>query len=427
MAYGKRTHLTTAMSVALAAAICAFALSSAAIAEHQPYKRHFTSQESQRRNEQRRASGLTGEAPRRWKVSKDRISSLKKSSFWNKKPYQFSTPLVADGKLFIGADAGRFYAFALPRAKKLWEIRTEGPVQSRAEYSEGSVFVGDAKGVFYSLNAEDGAVRWSQKLDTEILAAPLVAGSRVYVSTMSGRLYALDAGSGSEHWHTDTSEREFGFSVRRAAAPVYSNGLIYQGTSTGDIRAIRESDGSIAWVRKLGNMREMVYDVDSTPLLYENRLYTASADGALYALNPGSGSVDWTSEGGGVGDIRVHEGRLYSSGGGSLYALDPATGKIFWQQDLEKPAISSPAAGQGFIAVVSTTDKIFIIESETGDIAYERFVKKGSFGDPFVHENKVYMLSNSGKLYSFKVERRHEKEKKPKKSGKSVARLTHIW
>ncbi|MFH1829735.1 MAG: PQQ-binding-like beta-propeller repeat protein [Pseudomonadota bacterium] len=386
-------------------------------AARQPRKRHFTSQQSHQRPKQyRRAKRYGGsDAYRRFKVKKDKISRLKKSSFWNKRPYQFSTPLIADGRLYVGVDAGVFYAFDVNRGKKLWKFKTKGSVQSKAAFSNGTVYFGDAKGVLYALDAFDGTVKWESQLDTEILAAPLILGSRLYIPSMSGRLYALDTATGVEYWHTPPNEREFGFSVRRCATPVAGFGFIYQGTSTGDVRAISQADGHIAWVSKLGSRQSQIYDVDSTPLLHENTLYVASADGFLYSLDPTNGSVHWASDAGGVGDIIHRDGRLYSTGGGNLYALDPATGLIFWSQDFEKPAVSSPAAGNGFITVVSTIDKIYVVESETGDIAYERYIRKGSLGDPVVTDDEhIYVLSNSGRLFGFHVKRVKPKEKKTK-------------
>ncbi len=378
-------------------------------------KRHYTSQESHQRSKKYRRGMRYGgsDAYKRFKVKKDKISKLKKSSFWNKRPYQFSTPLVADGRLFVGVDAGLFYAFDVERGKKLWKFKTKGSVQSKAAFFNATVFFGDAKGVLYALDAADGTVKWERPLDTEVLAAPLILGTRLYIPTMSGRLYALDTSTGVEYWHTAADEREFGFSIRRCATPVAGNGFIYQGTATGDVKAVSQADGHIAWVSKLGSRESQVYDVDSTPLLHEGRLFTASADGLLYSLNPADGSIEWTSDAGGVGDIIYKDGKLYSTGGGNLYALDPASGLIFWSQDFEKPAVSSPAAGDGFITVVSTIDKIYIVESASGDIVYERYIRKGSLGDPIVYDDEhIYVLSNSGRLFGFHVKRIEPKKKK---------------
>jgi len=387
-------------------------------------KRHFTSQEAQKRPEQYRREQFYGvsDAWRRFKVKKDKISRLKKSSFWNKRPFQFSTPLVANETLFVGVDAGVFYAFRVPRGKKMWKFKAEGPVQSEPAYSEGTVYFGDGKGIFYALDAEQGSVRWQVALDTEILAAPLVIGPRVYIPTMSGRLYALDASTGIEYWHTSADEKEFGFSVRGSSSPSEGLGLIFQGTATGDVRAIRQSDGQVIWETRIGNPRNRVYDVDSQPLLIEGQLFAASADGLLYSLDPRDGSVNWASDAGGANDIAYRNGRLYTTGGSNLYCVDPATGLIFWSQDFEKPAMSAPALGDGFITVVSTIDKIYIVESATGDIAYERYVRKGSLGDPTVVDDRyVYILSNSGRLFSFEVRRVEPKQKKGRRKAAASA------
>ena len=383
---------------------------------------HFLSWESKNRpDDLRRYKQYRGDV-RRLRVSKDRIAKLKKSSFWNKRPYQFTTPVVSDGRLYIGADAGRFYAFEMPRGKKIWEFKTEGPVQAKATLFDDTVFFADTKANVYALDSMTGAERWRAKLDTEVLTEPLVSGNRVIITDMSGRLYALDRATGNRLWNTDPADRGIGFSVRRASSPVESGGLILVGTQAGAVIAYRSSDGSIAWVRQIGDRQSQVNDVDNKPLLANGRAYVSSADGTMVALDPSNGTVLWFSEAGGVNDIILHEGRLYASGGGVLSALDPETGMIVWQQDLETPELSSPAGGNKYIAVVSTTEKLFLIDSQTGDIIFDRFIRKGSFGDPTIDGDGLYLVSNSGALYGFKVRElppKKGKEPKPKKEKSS--------
>lgn len=423
MAYRKGFHPRLIGSFVAGVVFAAMLLPAmTAHAYRQPYKRHFTSQESRGRPAQYREQVLhrRGDAYKRFKVKKLNVSHLKKSSFWNRKPYQFSTPVVKGERLYVGVDAGVFYAFRIPRAKKLWKFKTKGAVQAQAAVADGTVYVGDGKGFVYALAAETGELKWSTPLDTEIMAQPLILGSTLYIPTMSGRMYALDTASGSELWHTAADEKEFGFSVRGSASPSAGYGLIFQGTATGEVRALRQSDGAVMWATRLGSLQNRVYDVDSQPLLTGGQLYAASADGLLYSLDPTDGSINWASDAGGLNNIASSEGRLFTTGGGTLYSLDPSTGLVFWNQDFEKPAMSSPAAGDGFIAVVSTIDKIYVVEGSTGDIAYERYVRKGSLGDPIVVDGKyVYVLSNSGRLFSFEVSRVEPKEHKHARSSKS--------
>lgn len=370
--------------------------------------------ESHGRSSQSRHRVRRGTSIRRVKVSRDTLARLKKSTFWNRRSYQFATPIIEGGRLYVGVDARRFYAIDVPKGKKRWEVVTEGPVQSKAAFSDGTIYVGDAKGIVYALDAEDGSERWRARLDSEVLAQPLVVGDRVYVADLSGRLYALDRSGGTEVWHTNPADRGIGFSVRRASGLVEVNGLILMGTAAGSVMALRATDGQVAWVRQIGNRQSQVCDVDGIPVLDGGRAYVASADGQLAALDPSTGEVLWTADVGGANDLLVQGGRLYASGGGVLSAVDPQTGAITWQQDLQTPEISSPVTGDHYVAVVSTVDKLFLIDDETGDILYDRFVHRGSFGDPAVSDGRLYLLSNATDLYTFRVRELPPKKAAPK-------------
>ncbi|MFA4875103.1 MAG: PQQ-binding-like beta-propeller repeat protein [bacterium] len=419
MAFCKRLRrwLIAAGTITVAAAFFLGTFAHDASAARQSPKRHFTSQESHGRPDQYKRAQARPRSARRFRVSTDRIAALKKSSFWNKRPYQFATPLIDGDRLFVGVDAGIFFAFDVRTNKRLWQQKTDGPVHGKAAYAEGTVYAADAEGHVYAMDAASGEKRWMSVLDTDILATPLVEGGRIYVATMSGRLYALDAGTGTELWHTNPQEKEFGFSIRRASSPVSGGGLIYYGTSSGELLAVRESDGRPAWSELLGAQRSQVYDVDSSPLLYNGRLYASTADGTLSCIEPASGKILWTIDAGGVNDSISRDGKIFASGGGSLFSINPDSGLIFWQQDLEVPEISSPAAGEHYVAVTSADEKIYLIDSDSGDIAYERYIGRGSYGDPIVSGDKIYLLSNTGKLYSFKVRELAQKEKAAEKEN----------
>lgn len=375
-------------------------------------KRHFLSWESLNRPDEYRRMGRKPTSLLRFKVSKDRISRLKKSSFWNMRPYQFSTPLVVDKRLYVGTDSGWFYAFDTDNKKRLWRVKLEGPVHGKSAFASDTVYVGDSKAFVYALDALTGGEKWRTHLDTEILASPLMLGARLYISDMSGRLYALDASSGAEIWHTESFDRTIGFSVRRASAPLDVNGTIIVGTATGALIAYAQSDGQVAWVRQLGDRQSQVYDVDSSPLFAQGRLYASSADGMLFCLDPASGQVHWSVDAGGVDDLLYRDGRIYASGSGVLSAVDASLGNIIWQQDLKVPEISSPAAGERYVVVTSTDEKLYIIDSDNGDVVYDRYVSRGTFGDPVVVDDRLFLLTNSSKLYSFRLKELPPKKKK---------------
>lgn len=393
-----------------------FASPSLFAAYRQPAKTHFTSSELNDRPREYKKLISHKMSSRRFKVSRDRVAKLKKSSFWNKRPYQFSTPAYEGDMLYVGSDSGHFYGINTAKEDKIWDYKTAGAVAGKAMLENDIVYFGDSKAFAYALKTSDGSLLWQTQLDNEIMSTPLIVGQRLFITDMSGRLYALDKSSGVAVWHTEPADRNIGFSVRKASSPVYASGLIIVGNASGSLIAYREGDGQIMWARQLGNRMSQFYDVDSTPLVIGDKVYASSADERLFCLEASTGKIVWDAQAGGANDLLLHDNKIYASGGGVLSALDPQNGNIFWQQDLETPEISAPAAGNHFITVATTKDKLYMIDCENGSLIFQRFIRKGSFGDPVVvNDNKLFVLANTGALYSFGVrELPPKKVKQPK-------------
>jgi outer membrane protein assembly factor BamB len=402
----------------IALCVCLQACGASKGAAHPRAKRHFLAWESANAKDKMRPWRSQKRPEREYEVRARRAVRLEKPSFWDLKPVQFSTPVSDGEKVYVGSNAGMFYAIDLEPNAKQWWVKTEGGIESKAALGEDAVYVGDIKGYAYSFDTKDGSINWKVPLGNELLGAPLVVGRTVYITTLDGRLFALDATTGMEFWHTDAMERLVGFTVRGQSSPIFYNGKIIFGTSRGTLVSYT-TDGTLDWVRLLGNPRSQVMDVDSKPLIIGDKLYAASADGMLYCLDPMIGEILWGVPAGGANDLLYHNDVLYASGAGVLTALDPATGSKFWEQNLDTPGISSPAGGKGYIAVVSTRDKLYLVDQYNGDIVFERYIRKGSFGDPLVLNDELFVVANTARVFSFII---HEKEKKvKKKKDESVA------
>ncbi|OGQ21765.1 MAG: hypothetical protein A3C46_07690 [Deltaproteobacteria bacterium RIFCSPHIGHO2_02_FULL_44_16] len=380
-----------------------------ALASPSKLKRHVLSWESAKAPiVYRRLKGET-RSIRQLHVSYRRVIRFEKSSFWNRRPFQFTTPLYHHDLLYVGVDAGKFYALETKPMRKKWVFETEGAVHASADLDQDVVFFGDVRGNVYALNAMSGILVWQRRLDDEILSPPLASEGKLYVVTQSGRLFALDRETGDEVWHTEAYEKSWGFSVRKATKPVAAFGKIFVGTATGMLMAYHPEDGSLAWVRQLGDRRELVYDVDATIVPFANTLLCSSADGKLSKVDALDGRIIWSRDVGGVNDLLLANEKLYVTGSGVLTSLHPVTGDFHWQQDFETAEISSAAGGENFLAVVSTSDKFWFLDQDTGDILQRLYVRKGSLGDPLVIANEVYVVSNKGRLLGYRM-----KELKPR-------------
>ncbi|HRQ88435.1 MAG TPA: PQQ-binding-like beta-propeller repeat protein, partial [Bacteroidia bacterium] len=112
-----------------------------------------------------------------------------------------ASPVVADGRVFVGSQNGYFYAMDLEEGTLAWSFKADGPIIAPAAVLEGVVYVGDTYGLVYALKAEDGAELWRFETGGKIEGGinTLKGGtgpSRIFVGSHDYFLYTLDAATG---------------------------------------------------------------------------------------------------------------------------------------------------------------------------------------------------------------------------------------
>ena len=103
-----------------------------------------------------------------------------------------STPVVADGVLYIGSHAGNLMTFDADTGERLWDFSTQAPILASASVAGGAVYVGDADGVLYAVDAETGELEWQFRTGARIDGAPVVANGVVFLTSRDGTLYAIE-------------------------------------------------------------------------------------------------------------------------------------------------------------------------------------------------------------------------------------------
>jgi outer membrane protein assembly factor BamB len=223
-----------------------------------------------------------------------------------------SSPLVHDGKVYVGSSDGHLYALDAKDGKLAWAWRTGGMVHSSPALAGNNVVVGSWDGAVYALDAQTGEQRWRHQTGVEqktsimfgIQASPAVDGATVYVGSRDGFLYALDAASGQPKWRYDAQ----GSWV--VGTPAVDGDSVYVGTSdTGLLLALDKRTG-----RERYRFETKVWTFAS-PLRVADVVVAASMKGELHALDAATGRARWSWRG---DALAVNDGRV----------IDTATGKL---------------------------------------------------------------------------------------------------
>jgi outer membrane protein assembly factor BamB len=230
----------------------------------------------------------------------------------------FSSPIVANGVLYIGSEDGTLSAFDttgtsncsndVPKiCQPLWTAPTGGQIQSATPVDlHGTVYATSYEDrTLYAFDASGGAAHctgspkvcaplWTAYIGSTSVSSPAIAGNVVYVGSDDGSLYAFDARAGRAHCSTDPPincsplwTAPTGGHIR--SSPSVANGVVYIGSDDGTLRAF-DATGSVGcgdipkqctalWTATTGNA------VESSAAIANGWVYVGSGDSFLYAFH----------------------------------------------------------------------------------------------------------------------------------------------
>jgi outer membrane protein assembly factor BamB len=299
--------------------------------------------------------------------------------------------------------------------RKEWRFKTTGPVNSAPGFWNDLVLFGDDDGRLYAVSIPDGKEAWRAELGSEILSAPSVSGDRVYVATADGKVAALNAADGRILWEGGRKNEFTGrikFTIRGNASPAPdpAGDRIFVGYSDGVLQSLSAAGGKVLWEKNLvsdfkdGRERAKGFsDVDGTPLVEGDRVYVATFDGGLFALGKQNGAVVWSRpQGSGVRILATGDLLVVAASNGHLTAYRKVDGERVWDSPIGRGALTAPVAHKDVIAVGLSDKTMNFVDAGDGHVIARRFARKGIYSDPVVDEDRIYYLSNGGRLYSLR-------------------------
>ena len=220
---------------------------------------------------------------------------------------------------------GEVIAFASGFGKIRWRTRI-GPTESSPLVADGRVYVGDWRGRVYALDERTGKVRWTFRGKGRVKGGIAKSGNRLFFGTYDGFLYAIRATTGKVIWRTRSQDR-LGGRGDFYSTPAVAYGRVYIGSTDGKVYSFGAASGKLRWSQSLGGY------VYGSPAVWRQIVYVGSYGDRFVALDAATGDVKWRFdvESDVSGSATVLDGVVYFSTFGEVtYALDARTGRRLW-------------------------------------------------------------------------------------------------
>ena len=316
-------------------------------------------------------------------------------------PISSHSPLLFQDLVFVGDLRGFFSVFNLENGREIWKVKETAAIVSTPVISQDQVIYGTKMGRLFSRHYFTSELKWSLELGESIEGQPFVYQDRLFVYVRDHRLVCLDVSTGKLLWSYQRSV-PFTTTFQRVAPLIgYQNSVIV-GFADGFIAALSVNEGLVTWETKV-NFSTRFVDVDSRPLILNDKLVVTSGTMDLTFLNLNSGEIiktlpyqSFTSP------LFVNNEIIIGSVDGQIVRLDQ-DGQVVYQSQISTEAISSIAELDGKISASSYKGELFLLDAKSLTI-FDKFMlgsytHSNIFGQISTQQNYLGILSSRSRLY----------------------------
>jgi outer membrane protein assembly factor BamB len=261
-----------------------------------------------------------------------------------------------------------------------------------------------------ALDRESGVLVWSRPFNTG--TTPTVGDGHVYV-TGEDAIVAIDGVTGATRWSVP-------FDAALTAPLTWDSGWLIALTSSGEVRALRGSDGRLMWRQSVGSTaahpavpggRNILYlslsdgrvvalaletgervwerqlaGILSKPAPGRDRVFVGSTDNFFYALDAADGDEAWKWRNGGdvIGAAVDGDTVYFASLDNMLRAVNRGNGNQRWRKPTGTRPVLPPYAFGGVVVLPGLMPAITAFVGETGVVMGTQTAAGDLLGPPLV-------------------------------------------
>lgn len=313
------------------------------------------------------------------------------------------TPVVVDGRLFVGDFEGLVTAIDARTGVEIWSQKTTDGFVTSAAVRNNRVVIGDFSGQVYCFDATDGTIVWKKEIDQQIASGPSFFEDQVLITSESGSMTAMNLSDGESKWTYATGDQ------LRSSATIWKNFSLLGGCD-GRLHKI----DLIAGQAKGGGL-PLEAPTLSTPSVIGNLAIVPTQPGIVQAIDVESDSVLWkfanqelsndiracSAALGEVRDNQVQGIAVVTTRNRRLLGLDLKDGTVLWSYTLKKRADGSPVICDGRAWVGAADGMVYAVDLKTGLESWSYQLSGPILASPAVADGKLYIATEKGSIVCF--------------------------
>ena len=347
-----------------------------------------------------------------------------------------SPPVVADGRLYVIDAEATVSAINVEDGKEIWRAELAPKIKEKfrvreimsrtkpaergfgggVSFDEGKLFVTSGFGFAAALDAETGRALWRHETAAPVRTPPTAYRGSVYFVTNINEMVALKQETGEREWNFQSFEESA--RILSAASPAAAGDLIVAPFSSGEVVAFLSSSGNPVWNDTLARNTQItalsaLNDIAGSPVIDRGLVFAVSHAGRLVAIDIRSGQRIWDAP---IASLQMPwvagDYIFVVSIDSQLVCLSRADGAVVWVSQLQRYdnekkrkgriSWSGPVLAGDFLILVSSDGRLAKISPQDGSLVETKKIDEGSVVSPIVAEEKIFVLTQNGKLYAFR-------------------------
>lgn len=318
-------------------------------------------------------------------------------------------PAVGHADVFVANKNGTVTAIDKLSGRIRWQTNTKLLLGSGPSLSNQVIIIGSRRGDVIALDQSNGKIIWKTKVSDEVLATPASTESITFVKTIDGKIVALSSDNGKIFWQYQQTEPAF--MLRGSSSPQIDQNAVIVGFGDGTLAKLSLCEGKSIWQQTIAlpdgifAIQRMV-DIDADPIVKNNRVYAATYQGNIAALDKVSGKIIWTHAISSYSGIAADTNQVYVADTNSiLWSFSSDNGAVHWQQtQLKYRNITGPVDMGDTLVVGDAEGYLHWISKKDGHfVARIKVPGTGMLATPFASGNILYVVTKNGYLAAYQL------------------------